>query len=69
MLNKIITSSAGPLVRHALTVASGYLAANGLPGMADGTVANITDIVLSALALFAALAWSYAEKAVRPKAK
>ena len=69
MLQKLITSSAGPLVRHGLTVASGYLAAYGLPGLADGTVSNITDVVLSALALVTALAWSYAEKAVRPKAK
>lgn len=69
MINRLISSSAGPLIRHALTVASGYLAAQGLPGLADGTVANLTDLAIAAVSLLVALAWSYAEKAIRPKPK
>jgi len=69
MFNKLINSSAGPLLRHGLTVLSGYLAASGLPGLSDGTVGNITEVVLSAASLGLALARNYAEKAIRPVKK
>jgi len=69
MFPRLLTSSAGPLIRHGLTMLSGALAASGLPGLSDGTVGNITEVVLSAVTLGLALAWSYAEKATRPKKK
>lgn len=68
-MNEIAKTTAGPVIRHGLTVLSGYLAAQGLPGLNDGTVSNLNDVLLAASSLVIALGWSIADKALRkPKA-
>jgi hypothetical protein len=68
-MTPMLRTAAGPIVRHSLTVLSGFLAARGLPGLDEGTVANLADIALAGIAALAAVGWSLWDKAdTRPKA-
>lgn len=49
------------VMRHGLTAASGYMVAKGLPGLEDGTVANLAALGAG----LAGMGWSFAEKYVR----
>lgn len=57
----VVQPYVGSAVRHGLTIASGYLVAKGLPGLADGTAANLAAVAAGA----AGMGWSFAEKYVR----
>ena len=61
-MTPILRTAIGPLIRHSLTVLSGFLVARGLPGLDDGTVANLSDLALAGFTALAALGWSIWDK-------
>ena len=60
-----LTNYIAPFIRHGLTVLSGVLVARGLPGLDEGTVANLTELTLGGAALLLGLGWSLIEKRFR----
>jgi hypothetical protein len=64
-MNPLVKSSIGPIIRHGLTVLSGYFVAQGMPGLTDGTVSNLGDVAVAGVTLLIALGWSIAEKLMR----
>lgn len=65
MINKLITQYLAPVIRHGLTAAGGWLVAQGLPGLNEATITNITDIVVGAAVFATGLGWSLIEKRFR----
>lgn len=61
-MTPILRNAVAPLIRHSLTVLSGFLVARGLPGLDGGTVANLSDLALAGLTALAALGWSIRDK-------
>lgn len=63
----LIKTYLGPTIRHGITAAGAFFATKGLPQLNDGTVENLTDLVLAAVLLLGGIGWSYAEKHLRAK--
>jgi hypothetical protein len=61
-MTPILRTTVAPIIRHALTILSGFLVARGLPGLDDGTVANLSDLALAGFTALAALGWSIYDK-------
>lgn len=61
-MKDIISRIIAPTIRHALTVAAGWLAARGLPTLEDSTITNLTELAAAAILITSSLAWSYLDK-------
>lgn len=70
MINKqLINAVFGSVIRHGLTVASGFLFAKAGVGLNADTITNLNDLSVAVLTLLAGLGWSLVEKKLRPAAK
>ena len=65
-VTNLVTTIAGGAIRHGLTIAGGYLVAQGLTDAATATSieAGLTNVLIGMISIVAGLGWSIVQKIV-----
>lgn len=66
-MNNTLRTLISPLIRHGLTLLSGWLAARGLPGITEATASNVTELAVAGIAAGLAIGWSLLDKRNAPR--
>lgn len=64
MNNELIKMLIGSVVRNLIVAAGGFLTAHGIPSLLDGTITNLTDVIVGGVVVGVGLAWSMIQKNV-----